>query len=454
MPKTKIYYKCNKCGFKTPNWMGRCTNCGTWNSFTETKGPVRTRNEESNSNQPNPITRVVSEDRTRFPSGIEELDRVLGGGIVSGSLILLGGAPGIGKSTLILQVAFLFSKSFSRVLYISGEESTRQIKMRAERLNALDKNLFVLGETEFNRIREIVDNNEYQLVVIDSVQTIYDSKLDSAPGSISQIKGITGELLKIAKEKQIIIFLIGHVTKEGSLAGPRVLEHLVDTVLQFEGDRNYSYRILRAIKNRFGSTNEIGVFEMKESGMEEIPDPSRLFLQERPEDSSGSVIVPVIEGSRTILVEVQALVSTAAYAAPQRLTTGISRKRVSILMAVLEKKVGFNFQALDAHLNIVGGLKVDEPALDLGIVTAIVSSYRDISLPSDLAVCGEIGLAGEIRAINQIEKRIKELKKMGFKEILIPAGNLKKLDFDPEINLKGVKDIKEVIDLLFLERGV
>ncbi len=454
MARDKTYYVCKECRFETPNWMGRCTNCGAWNSFVEVdsgdsdKNPVQSKEVQVS---PSPITRVKQGMQTRFPSGIKELDRVLGGGVVAGSLILLGGAPGIGKSTLVLQVAFLFCNKYGKVLYVSGEESPGQLKLRAKRLGTLADNLLVLGETEFDQISKLINReDDYNLIVIDSIQTVYDSRLDSAPGSISQVKEITNQLIKLAKQKEIPIILIGHVTKQGNLAGPKVLEHLVDTVLQFEGDQNYVYRILRAAKNRFGSTNEIGVFEMKESGMKEIPNPSQLFLAERPRDVAGSVIVPVIEGSRTILVEVQALISSAAFSTPQRLTTAMNNKKISMLLAVLEKKAGFNFQSQDVHLNITGGLKVNEPALDLGMITAIISSYQDYSLSPDLAVVGEVGLAGEIRAVGQIKKRFKELKKTGFKEVIIPAGNLKSLDFDPEINLKGVKDIHEVMNTIFI----
>jgi DNA repair protein RadA/Sms len=441
MAKEKNDYICQQCGYKTTKWLGRCPNCGTWNSFTESQMTgIKVLPEVINS--------VVVDYQPRLSTGIGELDRVLGGGIVNGSLILLGGAPGIGKSTLILQVASLFSKKYSRVLYISGEESVGQIKMRAERLNALDDELFVLAETEFDQITSLLNVEKYNLIIIDSIQTIHDPRLDSASGSVTQVKEIANQLLKIAKQKGIPIFLIGHVTKEGELAGPQILEHLVDTVLQFEGDRNYAYRILRAIKNRFGSTNEVGVFEMTDRGMGEVLNPSQLFLEERPQGASGSVVVPVLEGTRPILIEVQSLVSPATFAAPQRLTTGVDYRRVSILLAVLEKKAGFNFRTLDVNVNITGGLKADEPALDLGLVSAIVSSYRDLPLPAELAVVGEIGLAGEIRAVSQIQSRLKELKKLGFKKVILPQGNLKGVEFDPVINLIGIKDIHELLEYI------
>ncbi|MFW5984638.1 MAG: DNA repair protein RadA [Halanaerobiaceae bacterium] len=451
MAKSKKKFYCEDCGFESPNWMGRCSNCGSWNSMQEIIDSENKKNVQvdENTRQPIPINKIESPESSRMLSGIGELDRVLGGGVVSGSLILLGGAPGIGKSTLVLQAASLFSKQYGKVLYISAEESGRQVKLRAQRLKAVHENLLVLAETEFNKIEGLLKKNDYQLVIVDSIQTIYDSRNDSAPGSISQIKEITNILLKIAKSREVPVFLIGHITKKGELAGPRVLEHLVDAVLQFEGDRNYRFRILRAIKNRFGSTNEIGVFSMTGEGIKEVKNPSQVFLEERTEPVSGSVIAPVLEGSRIMLVEVQALVSAAAFSAPQRVTTGLDNKRISILLAVLEKKAGFSFQGQDVHLNITGGLKVSEPALDLPIITSIISSDRDFALPPKLALAGEIGLSGEIRAVNQIKKRIKEAKKMNFKQIIIPEGNLKNLDFDPEIDLKGVSNIREVLDLLF-----
>jgi len=452
----KSNYQCKECGFKSTKWMGKCSNCGSWNSLEEVVDKEKKeRNDLSEKTvTPRPITRIHSKGRTRLSSKISELDRVLGGGIVAGSVTLLGGAPGIGKSTLILQVASLFSSNYGRVLYISGEESARQLKLRGERLNILTEDLLILAETEFVTIKEhlekYIEKQEYQLIIIDSIQTIYDSRLDSSPGSVNQIKEISNQLIAIAKKTEIPVFLIGHVTKEGELAGPKVLEHLVDTVLRIEGDRNYTYRILRSVKNRYGSTNEIGVFAMNSEGMKVVKNPSRIFLQQKKRDISGSVIAPIIEGSRTILVEVQALVSSATFSTPQRITTGVSKKRVSILLAVLEKKAGFSFQERDVHINIIGGLKVKEPALDLAIITAIISSHRDYSLSSGLAVIGEVGLAGEIRAIGQLEKRIKELKKMGFNRVVIPD-NEEQENFSEstEIRFKRVNNIKDVINYIF-----
>lgn len=451
MAKDKRYYICQECGYKTINWMGRCSNCGAWNSFEE---KIESKDADKNNimregKDPVPITKVKSAERHRLKSDIKELDRVLGGGIVSGSLILLGGAPGIGKSTLILQVASLFSHKYGKTLYLSGEESAPQLKMRAERLNCLHDNLNIMDERDYLILEEhISKNDDYSLIIVDSIQTVHIPELDAAPGNITQIKEVTGRLLKMAKTTDIPIVLIGHVTKEGELAGPRVLEHLVDTVLQFEGDNYHMYRMLRAKKNRFGSTNEIGVFEMKENGIQEVDNPSSFFINERPSDVSGSIITPILEGSRVLLVEVQSLVTDSAFSSPQRLTKGVNYKRVSLLLAVLEKKLGVNFKDLDVNVNITGGINVEEPGLDLAVITAVISSYRNISLNNQTAVIGEVGLAGEVRAVGQIKKRINELKKLGFKHAVIPAGNLTNIEFDPDIKIDGVKNIAEFAKII------
>ncbi|MFW6264573.1 MAG: DNA repair protein RadA [Bacillota bacterium] len=447
MARSNKSYICQECSYKSSKWMGRCPSCDSWNTFQEENISGKNKNVLIQS-EACPITDVNSGERLRYKTGIQELDRVLGGGIVSGSLVLIGGAPGIGKSTLILQAASLFSTKYNKVLYISGEESAAQIKLRAGRLNALSEKLFVLAETEYEQIYEHINKGNYSLIIIDSIQTIQDSQIGSSPGSVAQVKELASRLMKIAKVMNIPIVLIGHVTKEGDLAGPRILEHLVDAVLQFEGDRNYAYRLLRAIKNRFGSTNEVAVFEMHSNGMQEVVNPSQLFIEERPEDVSGSVVVPVIEGSRPLLVEVQALSSSSTFSSPQRLTTGVDYKRLSILLAVLEKKLGINFQNQDVHINIAGGFRVDEPALDLGIVSAVISSHLDISIPSRMAVFGELGLAGEVRAVSSIEQRINELKKMGFNKIVAPQANVKSLQFDPDINLIGIKEIHKLLKLI------
>ncbi|MFW5986328.1 MAG: DNA repair protein RadA [Halanaerobiales bacterium] len=448
MARNITSYICEECGYTSSKWMGKCPGCDSWNTFQEEDPDAKGTEKVEIRTEVRPVSKISSEARTRLTSGIGELDRVLGGGIVNGSLILMGGAPGIGKSTLILQVASLFSKNDNKVLYISGEESAAQIKLRADRLGAVSDGLYLLTETEYDQIDAHLQRRKYGLIIVDSIQTIYHPELDSNPGSIPQIREITGSLMKYAKIREIPVILIGHVTKEGELAGPRVLEHMVDTVLQFEGDQNYAYRLLRAVKNRFGSTNEVGVFEMKERGMREVLNPSQLFLEERPDGVSGSVIVPVSEGSRTLLIEIQSLVSASTFSAPQRVTTGVDNKRVSILLAVLEKKLGLNFQASDVHLNITGGFRVEEPALDLGIITAVISIYRDIALPASLAVVGEVGLAEEVRAVSDIKNRLKELKKLGYNKIILPGGNMKGLDFNPELDLVSIKSIKELLNYI------
>jgi len=448
MARNAVNYICQECGYNTTKWMGRCTQCDAWNSFKEVANSDSKTINVTIKSEVHSISKITTGANSRYTTGIQELDRVLGGGIVSGSLILLGGAPGIGKSTLILQAASLFSKNYKKVLYISGEESASQIKIRADRLDAVDDELYILAETEFDQITAHLNKDKYSLVVVDSIQTIFDPRLDSAPGSISQVKQITNSLMKIAKTRDIPIVLIGHVTKEGDLAGPRVLEHLVDAVLQFEGERSYSYRLLRAVKNRFGSTNEVGVFEMNNKGMKEILNPSQIFLEERPKGASGSIVAPVIEGSRPLLVEVQALVSPSTFSSPQRATTGVDYKRVTILIAVLEKKLGINFQAKDVHINITGGFRIDEPALDLAIITAIISSEKDKALPANMAVVGEVGLAGEVRAVANILQRINELKKLGFNKIILPQGNIKGLDFDPELNVIGINNIHDLAKIV------
>ena len=453
MAKAKKYYVCQECGYKSINWMGKCSNCGSWDSFEEV---IEDKNKENNKyniereeKKPQPITQISSVKRQRFKTDITELDRVLGGGIVSGSLVLLGGAPGIGKSTLILQVASLFSKKYGKTLYLSGEESASQIKMRAERLNSMDRNLNILAERDYLSLENHIENNkDYSLIIVDSIQTVHIPELDAAPGNLTQIKEVTNRLVKLAKTTEIPVVLIGHVTKEGELAGPRVLEHLVDTVLQFEGDDYHMYRMLRAKKNRFGSTNEIGVFEMKENGIKEVANPSSFFINERPADVSGSIVTPILEGSRVILVEVQSLVTDAAFPSPQRLAKGVDYKRLSLLLAVLEKRMGANFKDYDVNLNITGGINVEEPGLDLAIIAAVVSSYQDKAVDNDLAVIGEVGLSGEVRAVGQIEKRINELKKLSFSRIIIPAANAKNLSFDPELKIDAVKDIAEFIKLI------
>jgi len=454
MSKNKKKYICENCGYKTENWMGKCTNCGEWNSIKEI---TPSENDQQDDFQTADIElpkiesldQIKGSQKSRFPTSLTELDRVLGGGIVEGSLILMGGSPGIGKSTLILQVAFLLAKQDKNVLYITGEESVNQVKMRAERLNTIHENIFILSEVDYQKINAIIDKKDFDLVIIDSIQTVKHPQVDSAAGSITQIKEVSSSLFRIAKETNLPIIIIGHITKEGNLAGPKVLEHIVDTVLQMEGDHNYSYRIVRGLKNRFGSTDEMGIFQMDSTGLKEVKNPSQIFISERPENASGSIIVPIMDGNRVILIEIQALVTDTAYSTPQRLTTGINKKRLSILLAVLEKKLGFNFKASDVHINITGGLYASEPAVDLGIVFSVISSFRDYPIDSKTAVVGEVGLTGEVRAVNLFNKRIKELKKLGFKNIIVPSGNVKERKFDPDLNLIEISDLQEGLDLYF-----
>lgn len=374
---------------------------------------------------------------------------MLGGGIVPGSLILLGGDPGIGKSTLLLQAAYSLSEEYDKVLYITGEESTRQVRLRANRLETIGSSLYILAETNILTVTNSVQELEPDLVVIDSIQTVHNPNLDSAPGSVSQVREATNRLRKLGKGQGIPIFVVGHVTKQGTIAGPKVLEHMVDTVLYFEGDQHRNYRLLRAVKNRFGSTNEVGIFEMKQSGLVEVLNPSQAFISERPTDVSGSVIIPCLEGSRPILIELQALVSSANFGTPSRMTTGIDHKRVSLLLAVLEKRLGLHLQNQDVYINIAGGFQVEEPALDLGVMLAIVSSFRDLSLRDNLAVVGEVGLSGEIRAINQIKKRITEANKLGFSEFIIPDSNAQNLSSSVEgVTINGASNVEEALDLI------
>ncbi|MBS3810804.1 MAG: DNA repair protein RadA [Halanaerobiales bacterium] len=454
MSKNAKTYMCKNCGYKTENWAGKCPNCGEWNSIREVT-PEEIKKNRSLKLKDDKLPKIESLDKikgskkNRFPTTLTEFDRVLGGGIVEGSLILIGGSPGIGKSTLILQVAFLLAIHNKNVLYITGEESLSQVKMRAERLELIHKKVFILSEINYEKIQAIIAEKDFDLVIIDSIQTVKHPQINSSAGSIKQIKEIAASLFRTAKQTNLPIIMIGHITKDGELAGPKVLEHIVDTVLQMEGDQNYSYRILRGLKNRFGSTNEMGIFTMEKKGLKEVKNPSQIFISERPENASGSTIVPIIDGNRVILIEIQALVTDTAYATPQRLTTGINKKRLSILLAVLEKKLGFNFKVSDVHINITGGLSASEPAIDLGIIFSVISSVSDYPIDSKTAVIGEVGLTGEVRAVNNFEKRITELKKLGFKNIIVPAGNIKKREFDFEVNIVEIKNLKEALDMYF-----
>lgn len=440
-------YVCQTCGYVSPRWTGKCPNCSEWNSFVE-EAPVPAKIARKSGGIASKVAPVALKDvdsiaDVRQPTGIAEFDRVLGGGIVAGSVVLLGGDPGIGKSTLMMQVGLrLPSKN---ILYITGEESLQQVKLRAERLGAISESLFLLAETNLELISDVIENGNPDLVIIDSIQTMFRPDLESAPGSVGQVREATSLLTRIAKAKNIPLILIGHVTKDGSIAGPRVIEHMVDTVLQFEGERHYSYRILRAIKNRFGSTNEIGIFEMGEDGMREVANPSEVFLSERSYGSSGSAIVASMEGTRPILIEVQALVSTTNYGLPQRTATGFDLRRLQMLLAVLEKRVGLHLGTQDVFVNIAGGLRIDEPAVDLGVATAIASSLRDVPVDSQTVVLGEVGLGGEIRTITHSEKRVQEAAKLGFKKIVIPKNNLKHVKRTDGIQVVGVESVQQAI---------
>ncbi len=430
MAKAKEVYVCNQCGYETAKWMGKCPNCNSWNTLEEQEVVPQPKSQKAQLNGGRVISsadiykmnEIDTDDEIRYYTGVSELDRVLGGGIVKGSLVLLGGDPGIGKSTILLQMCKSISHDIS-VLYISGEESPKQIKMRAERIGVNSDNILILSETDLSRIRERILEQKPDIVVIDSVQTISKEDISSSPGSISQVKECTGEFMRIAKSSGIPIFLIGHVNKEGSIAGPKVMEHMVDAVLYFEGERTLDCRILRAVKNRFGSTNEIGVFEMAREGLREVENPSAMFMQGKPEGVSGIATVSVLEGTRPIIAEIQALVSQTPFPAPRRVSTGYDYNRLNLLIAVLEKRCGLYFGNSDAYLNIIGGLRISEPAADLAIATALASSLKDFIIPSDTVLIGEIGLAGEVRIVSSIEKRIVEARKLGFTRAIVPAKN-------------------------------
>jgi DNA repair protein RadA/Sms len=479
MAKTKVAYFCQSCGFESPKWLGKCPSCQQWNTFVEEiieKANVAVPNwKPSNStttqraNKPVQVSEITFDEEQRMLTPDKEFNRVLGGGIVAGSLVLIGGEPGIGKSTLMLQLALNMPNL--KVLYVSGEESERQIKMRAERLtqaavgseqsavgnSEMGKGCFILTETSTQNIFKQVEQLQPDLVVIDSIQTLYSSHIESTPGSVSQVRECTAELLRFAKESGTPVFLIGHITKDGMIAGPKILEHMVDTVLQFEGDRHHVYRILRAVKNRFGSASELGIYEMLGEGLREVSNPSEILLSQRDEPLSGITISATLEGMRPMLIETQALVSTSAYGTPQRTATGFDTRRMNMLLAVLEKRCGFKLGAKDVFLNITGGIRVEDPAIDLGLAAAIISSHEDMPIPFKTCFAGEIGLSGEIRAVNRIEQRIAEAQKLGFEQIFISKYNLssggqdkKRIDLSRyTIEIKTVGNIEEVFGLLF-----
>jgi len=445
MSKTRIKYICSNCGYESLRWLGKCPECDSWNTFTEEIIETNKRKPTAYKGILNikKIDEIEGVEKNRITTGIGELDRVLGGGFIPGSVILLGGDPGIGKSTLAMQAA---SKINDKVLYVTGEESTAQIKSRAERLKIKSDNFFVLSETDLNIIIASINSLAPSLVIIDSIQTMYRSDLDNSPGTITQIRECTSQLMEMAKRNQVSVLIVGHVTKEGFIAGPKVLEHMVDTVIQFEGEAHHSFRILRAEKNRFGSTNEIGIFEMHEEGLTEVKNPSELFLSEREKDISGSAITASIEGTRPILLEVQALVTPSSFGNPQRVATGFDYRRLSILLAVLEKRSGLRLSASNVFLNMAGGVKITEPAVDLAVCCSIASSLTDKVVAGKTVLIGEVGLGGEVRSVGHIEKRIQEAQKLGFEKIIIPQNNMKSLKINSSMKILGVESLTEAIN--------
>ena len=453
MAKEKKVFLCNECGYDSPKWSGKCPACGAWNSFVEKS--IRKESitmsataHELAASKPTPIDEVSTDELPRIDMKDGELNRVLGGGLVPGSLVLLGGEPGIGKSTLVLQTVLRIGDR--RVLYVSGEESVQQIKLRADRIEYEKSNCMIVCETLLGTILEHIKEVQPELVIIDSIQTMCSEAVDSSPGSVSQIRECTTMLLKYAKANNTPVILIGHITKEGSIAGPKILEHIVDVVLQFEGDQHYVYRVLRSIKNRFGSTAEMGIYEMRREGLRQVENPSELLLSDRHSGMSGIAIAAAIEGVSPFLIEVQALVSTAAYGTPQRSATGFDLRRMNMLLAVLEKRVGFKLAQKDVFLNIAGGLRVNDPAIDLSVISAILSSNMDVEIDATLCMAGEVGLSGEIRPVNRIEQRISEAQKLGFKQIIVPKSNIKRLDLSRfDIEIKAVSKVEEAFRFIF-----
>ena len=454
---TGTVHVCQKCGSQSRKWLGKCPDCGEWNSFVEERVRALAGTKTSAAGggfrlrevKPIPYGDIESQDDARTPSGIDEFDRVLGGGIVPGSLVLIGGDPGIGKSTLLAQVSDKLSGQGMRVLYVSGEESERQIKMRGERLGIEAANLLLLPETNLESILDEIERSQPAAVIVDSIQTVFSSKIESAPGSVSQVREVAGQFLMLAKNHDIPVFLIGHVTKEGAIAGPKALEHIVDTVLYFEGERHYNHRIIRATKNRFGAANEVGVFEMTGAGLVPVANPSEMFLQERPQGVAGSVVTACMEGTRPVLVEVQALVSGSKYGTGRRMAQGFDVNRMALLIAMLEKRVGLHLIGDDVFLNVAGGLEIDEPAADLGVVAAIASSFKNKPLDPHTAVFGEVGLTGEVRGAMQAQARAKEAQSLGFKKVVMPASNTAGLERLLGLRVVGVRSVEETLDELF-----
>ena len=450
MAKKETLFVCQSCGHQSAKWLGKCPECGEWNSLVEEKPTRKTRNGfKLRDVTAVPFIEIESQDDVRVPSGVTEFDRVLGGGIVPGTLVLIGGDPGIGKSTLLLQVADKLSAAGSIVLYVSGEESERQIKLRGERLAVEAKNVYLLPETNLENIINEIERLKPGAIIVDSIQTVFSSAIESAPGSVSQVREVAHQFLLLAKNRGIPIFLIGHITKEGSIAGPKVLEHIVDTVLYFEGERHHNHRIVRAVKNRFGAANEVGVFEMTGTGLKPVANPSQMFLQERPQNVAGSIVTACMEGTRPLLVEIQALVSGTKYGTGRRMTQGLDQNRVALLIAMLEKRAGLQLTGDDVFVNIAGGLEVDEPAVDLGVVTAIVSSFKNMTVDPHTAVFGEVGLTGEVRGAMQASVRAREAQALGFKKIVMPASNVSGLERLLGVRIVGVRSVEEAIDEIF-----
>lgn len=447
-------FNCQVCGYQSIKWLGRCPDCGEWNTMVEEKvvkdaGPGAVAMGLSSGDKPTAINEIALTEEKRLSSGSTELDRVLGGGLVSGSIVLIGGDPGIGKSTLLLQMLYHVGREGARILYVSGEESVKQIRLRSERIGAVHPNMYIVTESSVEKIMNLFQDIKPDLLAVDSIQTLYTSEIGSAPGSVSQVRESAAKLMVLAKETGVPVILTGHVTKDGTLAGPRVLEHMVDAVLYFEGDRGHAFRILRTVKNRYGSTNEIGVFEMKDRGLMEVANPSEIFLAERPVEASGSVVVPCLEGTRPILVEVQSLVSPAGFGMPRRTAIGVDPQRVSLLVAVLEKKVGLMLHDRDIYVNVAGGIRIDEPALDLGAVVAIASSFLDRPVDHKMVVFGEVGLAGEVRGVSQVDIRLTEAARLGFTRCLLSRNNLDQAREGQVISLTGVSNLQDVLENIF-----
>ena len=451
MAKAKTVFFCTECGNETPKWMGRCPGCGAYNTMEEhiekptVPGKVKST-AVGQSRRATAIKEVDCNSEIRFSTGMGELDRVLGSGAVAGSLVLVGGAPGIGKSTLLLQICNSLCKG-RKVLYVSGEESERQLKLRAQRLNVAPESLFILSETRLSDILEAVDELQPDILIADSIQTLYHEENDSSPGSVSQVKDCTMTLMQLSKSRGITVFVVGHINKDGNIAGPKVLEHMVDCVLYFEGDPNTSYRLLRAAKNRFGSTNEIGVFEMADTGLVEVPNPSQMLLEGRPEGAPGTCVACVMEGTRPVLAEVQALVTKTTFNVPRRTSDGFEFNRAVLLMAVAEKRAGMKLNMFDAYINVIGGLRLDEPGADLPVILAVASSYRDQAIPDDLVAIGEVGLTGEIRTVSHMNQRLAEAARLGFKKCIIPRNGAEKLDIPIGLTVYKVRNLREAIEV-------